>query len=592
MKDYTRLFDIIYYQNENKPLKAAIAAKETADTGKQWREYSTGECIEIINKVSNALLSLGIKKDDKIAIISNNRPEWNFLDLGMQQIGAVNVPVYPTITESEYEFIFNHAEVKLCFVSDQELFDKVSSIKNKVPSLQNIYTFDDIEGAKNWKTILTEVGEDGLRKIETYRNQVREEDMATIIYTSGTTGTPKGVMLSHKNLVSNIKSVSSVLPMDSIPKALSFLPLCHSFERTVYYVYLANCVSIYYAENLDTIGENLREVKPACFTTVPRLLEKVYEKIMEKGRSLTGIKKKLFFWALNLGLQYEVGKDLGWYYNFRLSIARKLIFSKWIEALGGNIKIIVTGAAAMQPRLGKLFTAAGITVIEGYGLTETSPVISTNRFEEQNRAIGTVGIPIPGVEVKIANDGEILARGPNIMMGYYKRKDLTDEAIDKDGWIHTGDIGEFINGKFLKITDRKKELFKTSGGKYIAPQPLENKYKEYPYIEQIMIVGENRKFVSALIVPSFPNLREWCAKKGLQNSTNKELIGHPEVISEFQNAIEQFNKGINKVEQVKKFQLLPDEWSVESGELTPTMKLKRRVILEKYKNDIEEIYSD
>ena len=592
MKDIKRLFDIIRYQQSKYPLEAAFAAKEPANGVHNWIKYSTADSIAMIDKVSKALLSHGIKKDDKIALISNNRPEWNFMDLGMQQVGAVNVPVYPTITESEYKFIFNDAEVRLCFVSDSELYQKVMAIKDEVPTLKEIYTFDEVEGAKNWKKILSGVSETDLQEIEKRKMEVSENDLATIIYTSGTTGTPKGVMLSHKNLCSNVISVSSVLPIITGTKALSFLPLCHSFERTVSYVYQINGVSIYYAESIDTIGENLKEVKPSYFTTVPRLLEKVYEKIMEKGNALTGIKRKLFFWALDLGSRYELNTDMGVLYRIQLGIARKLIFSKWQEALGGQIKVIVTGAAAMQSRLGKIFTAAGIPIVEGYGLTETSPVISTNRLEEENRCIGTVGLPIPGVEVKIAEDGEILAKGPNIMMGYYKRQDLTDEVKDADGWFHTGDVGAFVNGKFLKITDRKKELFKTSGGKYVAPQPLENKYKEYPLVEQIMIIGENRKFVSALIVPSFMNLKEWCTKKSLACGSNEEMISHKEVLEDIKAAIDRMNKDINHVEQVKKFKLLPSEWSVDSGELTPTMKLKRKVIMEKYNIHIESLYAE
>jgi len=464
MSDYPRLFDIVHQKAKETPSKIAYADKHGLDAGAAWREHNYSDTVDKMNSVSLGLLNQGIEKDDKIALISNNRCEWNIADFGIQQIGGVVVPIYPTLSTSEFKFIFDDAEIKLCFVENAELYGKVAPLIDQIPSLRAIFTFDEVEEAPNWNEILKTPGDEEEKRLAQIRGEINTEDLATIIYTSGTTGTPKGVMLSHRNISSNIEAISQILPIIAGGKALSFLPLCHIFERTISYTYLANNVSIYYAENLETIGDNLRELGPEYFSTVPRLLEKIYEKILEKGKSLTGIKRALFYWSLNLGRRFELNKNQGPIYNLQLALARKLIFSKWHEALGGNVVGIITGAAALQPKLAKIFGAAGVPIVEGYGLTETSPVLTSNRLEIVKRRIGTVGPPLPGVKIKIAEDGEILAKGPNIMMGYYKRQDLTDEVIDKDGWFHTGDIGEFVEGEFLKITDRKKELFKTSGG--------------------------------------------------------------------------------------------------------------------------------
>jgi long-chain acyl-CoA synthetase len=498
--------------------------------------------------------------------------------------------MYPTISESDYDFIFRDAGIKYAFVGDQSIYDKVLPLKGKVPSLLDIYTFEKIDGAKGFFDSLPTLVD--LDEIEKHKATVTEDDLATIIYTSGTTGNPKGVMLTHKNLVSNIKSVKEVTPFTAGKNSLSFLPLCHSFERIVFYSYLSKGIHIHYAENLETIADNLKEVKPYCFTTVPRLLEKVYERIMERGNALEGFKRKLFFWSIELGLKYELGKKQGLWYDLQLFIARKLVFSKWQEALGGEVKFIVTGAAPMQPRLIKLFSAAGVIVIEGYGLTETSPVLCANRIEEENRVIGTVGMPIPDVTIKIAEDGEILAKGPNIMKGYYNRPDLTAEVIDAEGWFHTGDIGEWVDGKYLKITDRKKELFKTSGGKYIAPQVIENKMKESRYIEQIMVVGESQKFVSALIVPSFINLRDWCKENGITVESNQQIVDNSKIKELLNKEVERLNKHFGKWEQIKKFHLLSEEWTIEGGELTPTLKLKRKIVLERHRPHLETLYKN
>ena len=593
MTEPKRLFDCIQYHLERKPLDDMLAGKESG----KWRKYSTAEVKNIVDNLSAGLLSMGIscgdmtpEGRDKVAILCKNRPEWVMLDLAVQQIGAMLVPVYPTINVNELEFVMKDAQVKLAFVNDEDLFLKMLSLKEKVPSLREIFTFDHVPNARHWKEVTALSTPQLVEQIKPIADKIDYEDLATIIYTSGTTGTPKGVMLSHRNILSNVMACVPCFPPGDNLRSLSFLPLNHIFERMTSYLYLFRGTSIYYAESLDTIADNLKEVKPQMFTTVPRLLEKVYDRIMQKGNELTGIKKKLFVWAHALAEKFEINKDQGFLYSFKLGIANKIIFSKWREGLGNNIKCIVTGGAACQIRLIRIFTAARIPIMEGYGLTETSPVISVNRYEESGRAFGTVGPLIDGVEAKIAEDGEILCKGPNVMMGYYKRPDLTAQDII-DGWFHTGDIGVLNENNFLKITDRKKELFKTSGGKYVAPLPIENKLKESPFIEQVMLVGAERKFVSALIVPSFPNLRAWCRKNDITDDHNDQLILNPKVNDMFKDLVESFNKYFNHVEQVKKFELLPNEWSVDTGELTPKMSLKRKVVIEKYRDSVERIYS-
>lgn len=589
MKSFERVFDILPYQLANFPKADALASKVNG----QWVSYSTQEYARIAGQISVGLLNLGIKKDDKVAIISPNRPEWNFVDMGIQQIGAVSVPLYPTITIEDYRFIFNDSETKLVFVANEDLYHKATEAAKGNGNIIKIYTFDEVADAEHWKNMISGISEADFSRIEAHSSQVKPEDLLTLIYTSGTTGTPKGVMLTHSNLVSQCKAAAPLMPVDSTCRAFSFLPLCHVYERMLSYVYQSNGLSIYYAESLDTISDNLKEVKPHMFVTVPRLLEKVYDKILAKGQALTGIKKMLFFWALNLGMKYELNTNQGFWYNFQLKLANKLIFSKWREALGGNIKVIVSGGAALQPRLARIFSAAQITVMEGYGLTETSPVIAVNHFEEENRRIGTVGPVFPGgVEVKIAEDGEILTRGPHIMKGYYKRPDLTAEAIDAEGWFHTGDIGEMVEGQFLKITDRKKEMFKTSGGKYIAPGNMENKFKESRFIEQIMVVGEFKKHPAAIIIPAFAFLKGWCELKNIPYTTNQEMVKHPQVISRIQEEVDRLNEHYAQYERIKKFVLVADEWTINGGELTPKLSLKRRNISAKYKDLIEKMYEE
>ena len=591
MNEPQRLFDCLQLHLQNAPIDDMFAAKE----GGQWKTYGTRETAKVVDELSAGLLSLGIGPNDmtvegrdKVAILCKNRPEWVMLDLAVQKIGALLIPIYPTVNVNDLEFILNDARVKIVFVNDEDTFHKVVIIRDRVHSVKEIFTFEHVANARHWKEVTRQATPELISQIKTISERIRHEDVATIIYTSGTTGTPKGVMLSHKNILSNVLASIACFPPVS-ERALSFLPLNHIFERMVTYLYLFKGTAIYYAESFDTIAENLREVKPNLFTTVPRLLEKVYDRIMQKGSELTGIKKKLFFWAHDLAEKFEINKNQGFWYTMQLSLANKLIFNKWREGLGNNVRCIVTGGAACQVRLIRIFTAARITIMEGYGLTETSPVIAVNRYEEEGRKFGTVGPLIDGVEVKIAEDGEILCKGPNIMVGYYKRPDLTEEAVT-DGWFHTGDIGTLIENRFLKITDRKKELFKTSGGKYVAPLPVENKLKESPFIEQVMVVGPERKFVGALVVPSFSNLRDWCRQRGIPNGTNEELIRDAQVIEFYKDLVESFNKYFNHVEQVKKFELLPTEWSIDTGEMTPKLSMKRKVIMEKYRDAIERIY--
>ena len=592
MKKAERLFDFLDLQHEYYPKQDMLAAKEN----NEWLTYSTASVKDLVSKMARGMMKLGIsgkdmtvENQDKIGLISASRPEWLILDLACQQTGAVLCPIYPTTHVNEIEFILKEAAVRYLFVSGKEVVDKIISIRNKLPELISVYCFDETESLIYWKDILA--NDNSLEKeLEESRKKILPSHCATIIYTSGTTGLPKGVMLSHRNIVSNVHNAKSSFPFenDSKLKALSFLPLNHIFERMISYVYMASGISIYYAESMETIGENLKEVKPNLFTTVPRLLEKVYDKIVAKGSELKGVKRKLFLWALDLANHYDNQKKGTFSFRLQLALARKLIFSKWREALGNNIHFIVTGGAACQVRLIRIFTAAGIPIYEGYGPTENSPAITVNRKAKGGTKFGSVGMVLEGQEVKIEPDGEICVKGPSVMMGYYKRPELTAETII-DGWLHTGDIGVF-DGPYLRITDRKKELFKTSGGKYVAPQPIENRLKESPYVEQVMVVGANEKFVGALIVPSFPNLREWMMKNNISFQSEEEAIENTIVKNHYRDILNAFNLYFNPVEQVKKFELLKTEWSIESGELTPTLKIKRKVIEEKYKDKINSIY--
>ncbi|MEQ8324385.1 MAG: long-chain fatty acid--CoA ligase [Vicingaceae bacterium] len=580
-----RIFDLHQHQVDTYPKSDSLASKVDGE----WKKYSTVDFIELANQLSTGLMKLGLKKGDMVAIVGNNRPEWHIADLAMLQIGLVTVPLYPTITEEDYAYILNDSEAKLVFASSEDLVSKMKNVLPLVPSLTHLFSFDQVKDTANWKELLS--AEKDLDGINAVRNSIQAIDLATLIYTSGTTGKPKGVMLSHRNLVSNVLASKERLPCDHNGKSLSFLPLCHVYERMVCYLYIYNGVSIYYAESMETIGDNLKEVKPQVFTAVPRLLEKIYDKIVAKGSELTGIKKTLFFWALKLGHNYEIhGK--GPFYKMQLSLANKLIFSKWREALGGNAQAVASGSAALQPRLARVFLAAQIPIMEGYGLTETSPVIAVNCEKDDGVRIGTVGRPLPNVEVKIAEDGEIIVRGPNVMLGYYKKEGATREVLSEDGWLHTGDIGEFQEGNFLKITDRKKEIFKTSGGKYIAPQVMENKFKESLFIDQIMVIGENRKHPAALIQLNFEFAEEWCKRKKYAFTSKDEMLRDDRVIDRVQQEVDHYNEFYAKYEKIKKFRLTKDVWSVEGGEMTPTLKLRRKHILQKYADLVEEIYTD
>jgi len=590
MVSITRLFDFPYYQQETYNLPVALATKKNG----VWEKTSTEEYIAKANAVSRALLRMGVQKDDKIALISsNNRTEWNIMDIGILQTGAQNVPIYPTIAEEDYEYILNHSGSIYCFVSDDEVLQKVNAIKANVPTLKEVYSFNEIPGCKHWSDLLL-AGEDesNQSEVEARKDSIHTDDLATIIYTSGTTGRPKGVMLSHKNIVSNVLDSAPRIPFDpGKSTALSFLPICHIFERMILYIYQYYGVSVYFGESIDKISDNLKEVRPTVITAVPRLLEKVYDKIYAKGTELTGIKKKLFFWAIDLGLKYEPYGANGFWYEFQLKIARKLIFSKWKEGLGGKLDLMVSGSAALQPRLSRVFAAAEIPVMEGYGLTETSPVIAVNDQRNRGFKIGTVGKPIRNVEVKIAEDGEILLKGPNVMLGYYKDPEKTAEAVI-DGYFHTGDIGEIDSEGFLKITDRKKEMFKTSGGKYIAPQMIENAMKQSRFIEQIMVIGEGEKMPGAFIQPNFEFVKEWAKiHKITLGSSDAEIISNPDVIKRIDEEVESINKKFGHWEQVKRFELTPDVWSIDGGQLTPTLKLKRKIIKEIYKDLYAKIYN-
>lgn len=588
MQQVTRLFDFPYYQLETYPLEESLVTKYNG----KWKALSTQQYIDKANALSRGLLCLGVQPNDKIAVISmTNRTEWNIVDIGVLQVGAQNVPIYPTISKEDYEYVLNHSEAIYCFVSCTEVLEKILEISPKLKTVKEVYCFDQLDNCQHWTEVL-KMGEDtsNQEEVQARMDAVKPEDLATLIYTSGTTGVPKGVMLSHHNITSNALESSARLPIASGKvKALSFLPLCHVYERMLIYLYQYRGVSINYAESLEAISDNLKEVKPHVMTAVPRLLEKIYDKIIGRGKELTGIKKSLFFWAVGVGLKYEPYGQNGWFYERKLALARKLIFSKWKEGVGGNLELIASGSAALQTRLARIFNAAELGVMEGYGLTETSPVVTVNDMRQGGFRIGTVGKPIGQTEVKIAEDGEILVKGPQVMQGYYKDPEKTAEVI-KDGYFHTGDIGEIDKDGFLRITDRKKEMFKTSGGKYVAPQVLENKFKESLFIEQIMVVGEGEKMPAALIQPNFEFLDDWAERKGFDTSDKAKLVTDPKIIARYQEEIDAVNENFAKWEKVKQFRLTPDVWSVEGGHLTPTMKLRRKIVKQKYQGLYEEIY--
>lgn len=589
MTTITRIFDLLpNYVASYKPKDDVLACKEDG----VWKKYSIEQYIRMVDDLTYGLLSLGVKKGDTIATITNNRPEWNFLDMAIMQAGAIHVPVYPTISPADYQYIFNHASIKFVFVSGDELSRKIKEVSANCPSVEEVFTFKHREGLRNLYD-LVEIGQTSPlpEQVQAIKDSIKGGDLATIIYTSGTTGNPKGVMLSHTNIISNFVNVSYIPTFGEEGKALSFLPLCHVYERMLNYLYHYLGISVYYAESLATITDNIKEIHPDMMCCVPRLLEKIYDKIQASGRKLKGVKRMIFFWAVDLALHYDVQGNNNAWYMLRHRIADKLIYSKWREALGGNFKIIVSGGASIQPRLVKTFRAAGLPIYEGYGLTESSPVIAVTSTDSNGIKIGTVGPPLRGVEVMIAEDGEILARGPNIMMGYYKDPELTAQVIDQDGWLHTGDIGQFEPEGQLRITGRKKEIFKTSLGKYIAPELLENKIKESPFIDNIMVVGENQKFAAALVVPDFNHLRSWCRIKEIEYTTDEEMVALPRIRQRLLKVIDKYNTEFGSTEQIKKIDIMSSEWSTASGELTPTLKLRRSFIAKKYQTRIEKLFA-
>lgn len=587
--EVTRIFDLLPHAEwKYKPKDDVLASKENG----QWVKYSIRQYREIVDNISYGFLALGVHPGDKIAQISSNRAEWNFLDMAILQVGAIHVPIYPTISESDYTYILNHAEVKYVFVSGMDLLRKIQHILPEIPSIEGVYTYQDLNEMKHLSELI-ELGRQNADpdKLETIKKAIQPDDMATLIYTSGTTGNPKGVMLSHSNIVSNFKAVKDIPPFGEEAKTLSYLPLCHVYERMLNYLYQYLGFSIYYAENLGTITDNMKEVKPEILSTVPRLLEKIYDKLFATGHKLTGVKRWLFFWALHLALRYELNGANGWFYEVKRKLYDKLVYTKWRDALGGKHLLIVSGGAALQPRLARMFTCAGFNVLEGYGLTETSPVIAVNNLEKNGLKFGTVGPVLKGVQVKIAEDGEICCKGPNVMLGYYKEPLLTAESIDAEGWFHTGDLGQIEPEGHLKITGRKKELFKTSFGKYISPQPIEDTFKESLFIDQIVVVGENQKFAGALIVPDFTFLRSYCTVKEIPYTTNEEMIVLPRIVKRFQVEVSKYNKYFGETEKVKSWTLLPSEWTFDTGEITPTMKLKRSYITKKYEEQISKLFN-
>lgn len=580
-----KIFDILPYQIAQHPLDVTFARREDK---KNWTKYSAESILNDAQQLSAGFIKNGLVKGDKIAIIcTTNRPEWHVVDIASMQIGVINVPIYPTISASEYQYIFNHAEIQYVFISDKILSKKILPLLSKSPQIKGIFSFDEVEGVQHWIKLFSN---EGIEKIDPIKSEITDDDVATIIYTSGTTGIPKGVMLSHKNIMSNVLDCAQVVTIEYQDKALSFLPLCHVFERMLNYTYMYTGASIYYADGLESIANNLIDIRPQYFASVPRLMEKIYENILRKSRTLPPLKKKIFQWTLKVAEATPIYGTASALQKLRLAIADRLVLKKWREAVGGQVKAIICGSAPLQPRLATVFNNAGIPLLEGYGLTETSPVLTVNPFRKHAIKAGSVGPPLPSVHIKIAEDGEILVKAPNVMLGYYKDEESTKATFTEDGWLKTGDIGHFTENQYLVITDRKKDLFKTSGGKYVAPAVIENKLKESPYIEQVAIVGDGEKFVSALIVPNFEMLKNWCKSNNLQNDSFNAMIDHKEVKKLYFNIVQKLNVNFSKVEQIKKIALLENEWTVESGELTATLKVKRKTIKEKYQSIINTFY--
>jgi long-chain acyl-CoA synthetase len=586
MTDIRRIFDLLELQKKYDKT-VSLAGKLTGE----WIKYSSRDYIENTNNISYALLKLGVKKGDKIGLIASNCPEWNFIDMGIMQTGAITIPIYPNINENEYDYIFNHCEAEYLFIEDESLYFKLKNAIKTSHHIKDVFSINKIADVKHI-SLIYEIGKENtdIEKLKKAKESVSANDIATIIYTSGTTGIPKGVVLSHANLVSNFVVSGPLTQQNENSVVLSFLPLCHVYERMLNYAWQLQGCSIFYVQSIGTIVDNILEVKPHSFSTVPRLLEKVYDRILFKGRNLSLVKKTIFFWAVDLGLKYNLHHENGWWYHFKLKIADILIFSKWREALGGNIYVIVSGGAALQERIARVFWAANMRVLEGYGLSETSPLLTVNNFNPDSIKFGTVGPVIEGVEVKIAEDGEILSRGPNTMLGYYKEPEITKQVLDSDGWFHTGDLGMFVDEKFLKITGRKKSLFKTSMGKYVSPELIEATVRESNFIEQIVVFGENQKFVGALIVPDFQYLHNWANIKGIGYIDDITAVNHPKIKARFAKEIDRYNNMFSPHEQIKKFELISDIWTIQTGEYTPSMKLKRTFIEKKYSDKIQKLF--
>lgn len=583
----TRIFDLLDQNYEKfSPEAPVVAGKKDG----KWDQYNTQQYKDTVDKLSKGLLELGVRKNDKIATIIHNSPQWNFFDMGLMQIGAIQIPIYPTISEANYSYILNEANVKFVIVSDQQIYERIKHIVAQISSIQDIYSIEKIKGIKHWEEI-HEKGKSHQGDIEEIKAGIDTTDIATIIYTSGTTGNPKGVMLSHSNFIHNFQAASNILSVNPLSRALSFLPLCHVYERMINYMYLNMGVSCYYCDSIDRLRDFMKEVSPEIFGAVPRVIEKTYDKLVRTGRGLKGLKKQLFFWALHLAHRFEFDGKNGFFYNIQLKIADKLVYSKWRLAFGGKLDTIISGGATLNPRLARTFWAANIKIMEGYGLTETSPVIAVSTFDKGGAMFGTVGPVMENVEVSFSDDGEILTKGPCLMKGYYLQPKHTKEVIDADGWLHTGDIGAMIDGRYLKITDRKKEIFKTSGGKYIAPQVVENKFKESPFIENVIVVGENRQYTTAIVLPNFEHIESWCEVKKHPWDSPKEAIEDARIIARIQREIDESNQSLDRVEQVKKFELIAEAWTIENGELSPTLKLRRKSILDKHQDLVEKMYA-
>ena len=584
----TRLFDLLDNYIENYPNQdAALVCKLDG----VWKKFSIQEYIELTNNMSYGMLELGVKPGDKIGIVSSNRPEWNMLDFAAMQIGAVSIPIYPTISQDDYRHILNHAEMKMIFIEGKELRSKLKPILSEIKTLKEIFTFIDEESEYKFLEQLITLGKENPLpdKLARLKAAIKPNDLATIIYTSGTTGSQKGVMLSHNNIVDQLKNLESI-PAKWSNKALSFLPLCHAYERMLVYLYQYLGMSVYYAESLGTIAENIKEINPTMMSCVPRLLEKIYDKLYLSGKKLPLTSKMLYYWAFDLATKFQL-EEMGWYYNLKFKLADKLIYSKWRAAIGGNFDIVVSGGSAIQPHIASFFSAIGMPVFEGYGLSETSPVIAVHQRVKNGRKFGTVGLPLPGVEVKLGDRDEIICRGHNVMLGYYKDPELTAQVIDTDGWFHTGDTGTFTPEKQLIITGRLKSIFKTSFGKYVNPQAIESKFTESPFIENMIVLGENKKFAGALLSPDFVFLKSWCGKHKIEYTTNEEMIENPLVIKRYKEEVKHYNHFFGDYEQIKRYQLVPNEWTTTDGFLSPTLKIKRNVIEEYYSERIEKIFS-